>query len=188
MQWFNFQLGWLNLWILALIIFATPVLLNRIRGTRGKQGLARATKLPPMSQGERIAYMLIMAPQFLLPLYAIFVPFTAHAGLLGAGLIVFAIGQAIRLKSIWDYTTAPSGQLITHGVYQLSRNPGYFGATLTYVGMGLAGGSWFILLVALTWFLGYQWVASIEERFCASQWPEAFARYKANVAKNFIFF
>jgi len=49
MQRFYFQIGWLNLWILALVVFATPLLINRIRGEWGKAGLTRATVLPPMS-------------------------------------------------------------------------------------------------------------------------------------------
>ncbi len=48
MKWFHFEIGWLNLWILALIIFSTPVVLNVIRGERGKIGLRRATDIPPM--------------------------------------------------------------------------------------------------------------------------------------------
>lgn len=188
MQWFHFRPSWTNLWILAVIIFATPVLLNRIRDEKGMAGLARATKLPEMSQGERVIYTFIMAPQFLLPLYALFVPFTTNVALLGVGLALFAVGQIFRMKSIWDYSSAPAGELITRGVYHLSRNPGYFGATLVYLGMGLAGGSWLILLAALYWFLGYQWVAKLEERFCAAQWPDAFAGYRRQVARNFLFF
>lgn len=103
MQWVHFELGWLNLWILAVVVFATPVLLNLVRSGKGSRGLKRATTL------------------------------------LVAGLAVFSVGQALRLKSIWDYATAASDQLITHGVYRISRNPGYFGATLVYLGMGLAG-------------------------------------------------
>ena len=188
MKWFHFEIGWLNLWILALIIFSTPVILNIIRGERGKTGLSRATNLPPMSKAERIVYMFVMAPQFLLPLYAIVVPFSEKSALLIAGLSLFAVGQAIRLKSIWDYTNAPPGKLIEQGVYRISRNPGYFGATLVYLGMGIAGGSWMIVTVALYWLIGYQWVATIEERFCMEQWPKEFAAYKKKVAKNFMFF
>ncbi len=188
MHWFHFQIGWMNLWILALIIFATPVLLNIIRAEKGKVGLARATALPPMSKNERAVYMLIMAPQFLLPLYAICVPFTANAMLLGVGMSLFVIGQTFRFKSIWDYTTSPAGELITQGAYRISRNPGYFGATLVYLGMGIAGGSWFIVTVAVYWFIGYQWVAAVEERYCLEQWPDAFPQYKREVAKNLLVF
>jgi protein-S-isoprenylcysteine O-methyltransferase Ste14 len=188
MKWFHFEIGWLNLWILALLIFSTPILLNFARGERGITGLKRATELPPMSKSERAAYMLVMSPQFLLPLYTVFVPFTSNTALLSAGLLLFSAGQTLRLKSIWDYTTAAPGELISHGVYRISRNPGYFGGTLVYLGLGIAGGSWLIVAIALYWFAGYQWVATVEEHFCQEKWPEAFAAYKQKTAKNFVFF
>ena len=188
MQWFHFEIGWCNLWILALLIFITPVLLNIARGERGKTGLRRATELPPMSQVEHVAYMLVISPQFLLPLYTVFVPFTTNTTLLIVGLLLFTAGQTLRLKSIWDYTTAVPDELINHGVYRISRNPGYFGAALVYLGMGIAGGSWLIIAIAIYWFVGYQWVATVEERFCLEKWPEGFAAYKQKTAKNFVFF
>jgi len=188
MQWFHFEIGWFNLWILSLLIFITPVLLNIARGERGKIGLRRATEIPPMSQAEHVTYILVMFPQFLLPLYTIFVPFTTNTTLLSAGLLLFTAGQTLRLKSIWDYTTAAPDELINHGVYRISRNPGYFGAALVYLGMGFAGGSWLIVAIALYWFVGYQWVATVEERSCQEKWPEGFVAYKQKTAKNFVFF
>ena len=188
MKWLHFEIGWLNLWILAVLIFATPVLLNIARGERGKTGLRRATELPSMSKAEKLAYMLVMSPQFLLPLYAVCVPFTTNTALLSAGLLLFAAGQTLRLKSTWDYTSAAPGELINHDVYRISRNPGYFGAALVYMGMGVAGGSWLTVVIALYWFVGYQWAATLEERFCLEKWPEAFTAYKGKTAKNFVFF
>ena len=78
--------------------------------------------------------------------------------------------------------------MITRGLYQISRNPGYFGATLVYLAMGIAGGSWLIVAVAIYWFIGYQWVATVEERFCLECWPDAFPEHKRKVAKNLLFF
>jgi len=188
MKWFHFEIGWVNLWILALIIFSTPVLMNLLRGERGKSGLSRATNLPPMSAAERIGYMLVMSPQFVMPIYTVFVPFTSNPALLASGITIFVLGQSLRLKSIWDYSSAPSGELIQGGVYRISRNPGYFGAAIAYLGMGLAGSSWLIVAVALYWFVGYQWVTVLEERFCLKNWPDTFPEYKKRVAKNFWFF
>jgi protein-S-isoprenylcysteine O-methyltransferase Ste14 len=54
--------------------------------------------------------------------------------------------------------------------------------------MGIAGGSWLIVAVAIYWFVGYQWVATVEERSCEERWPDAFSEYKRQVAKNFLFF
>lgn len=129
-----------------------------------------------------------MSPQFLLPLYTVFVPFTPNTAFLSTGLILFAAGQTLRLKSIRDYTSAAQSELINHGVYRISHNPGYFGAALVYLGMGVAGGSWLTVAIALYWFVGYQWAATLEERFCLEKWPEAFTAYKGKTAKNFVFF
>ena len=34
MQWFHFQIGWLALWVLALVVFAMSLLINWIRGEK----------------------------------------------------------------------------------------------------------------------------------------------------------
>ena len=187
MGWFHFEIGWLNLWILALVYSATPCLISI--GEKRKAGLKRQHVLPPMSKVERVVYyLLLMSPPFVMFFYTIFVPFTTNAALLGAGLVLFVIGQALSLKQVWDFTAALPDKLVTNGIFQISRNPGYFGSTLVYLGIGLAGGSWLIVAFAVYWFIVYQWVATLEERFCMERWPEEFAEYKRKVAKNFLFF
>lgn len=186
MQWFHFEISWLNLWILTLVYFVTPYLISM--GENGKTGWKRQLALPPMSKTERLFFMIIMLPTYALYLYTIFVPITSNWVLLSAGLALFAIGLGLILKQTWDYAAAPPDRLITNGVYQISRHPGYFGAALVYLGLGLAGGSWLIVLFAAYFFVGYQWIATLEERFCMAQWPQAFAAYKHKTAKNFLFF
>ncbi len=186
MKWFPFQIGWLNLWILTLV-FQTRYLMSM--GERGKAALKRAgwPSNISISWGEQVFALLVMMP-FPIYLYTIFVPFTANTALLGAGLLLFVVGFVLILKATWDITIAPPDKLITNGIYQISRNPVYFGMTLTYLGMGLAGASWLIVAYAVFFFIGYQWVATIEERSCMESWPEEFAEYKRRVAKNLLFF
>ncbi len=187
MEWFHFQIGWLNVWILALVFNIAPGLISM--GSRRKAGLKRQVVSPPMSKVERVVYyLLFMSPPFVMFFYTIFVPFTTNAALLGVGLALFVIGLVLYLKQVWDYATAPPDELITHGIFRISRNPGYFGQTLVYLGMGLAGGSWLIVAFTVYWFISYQWAATLEERFCAERWPDEFAEYKRKVAKNFLFF
>ena len=186
MQWLHFQIGWLNLWILTLVLYSAPILIGISKGE--KAGLKRELVLPSMSSVERALYMLVVLPQVAMYLYTIFVPFTTNVALLGAGLVLFVIGLALTLKQAWDFAVAPPDKLVTNGIFRIARNPGYFGAMLAYLGMGLAGGSWLIVAVAVYWFIGYQWTATLEERFCMEHWPEEFAEYKRKVAKNFLFF
>lgn len=186
MRWFHFEIGWLNLWVLTLVYFLTPYLIST--GKRGKAGLKRQLVIPSMSKTECVFYMLVMLPRFVQYLYTIFVPLTANPILLSMGLALFVIGLVLILRQTWDYAAAPPNYLITTGVYQISRHPGYFGAALIYLGLGLAGGSGLIAAFAICFFIGYQWVATLEERFCKEHWPEEFAEYKRKVAKNFLFF
>jgi protein-S-isoprenylcysteine O-methyltransferase Ste14 len=186
MQWYNLQFGWLNLWILTLILNGSLFLISI--GERGRAGIKRQFMLPPMSSVERVFYVLAMIPQMVMYLYTFFVPFTTNMALLGAGLVLFVIGLAMTLKQTCDFAAAPSDKLITNGIYRISRNPGCFGQVLAYLGMGLTGGSWFIVTFAAYWFIACQWMGALEERFCMKSWPEEFAEYKRKVAKNFLFF
>jgi len=186
MQWFHFQIGWLNLWILTLILNGGLFLISM--GERGRAGIKRQWVLPPMSPVERAFYVLAMLPQMAMYLYTFFVPFTTSAALLGAGLVLFVIGLAMTLKQTWVFATAPPDQLITNGIFQISRNPGCFGQVLAYLGMGLVGGCWLIVAFTVYWFIACQWMGALEERFCAERWPEEFAEYKRKVARNFLFF
>ena len=187
MQWFHFQIGWLNLWIL-IVVYVFTVSVASI-DLKGKAGFKRQQTLPSMSRLEHIVYyLLFMFPPFVVYLYAVFVPFTTNAALLCVGLVVFVIGMALLIKQMRDFATAPRDQLITHGTYQISRNPSYFSSTLIALGMGLAGGSWLIVAFAVHWFIVYQWAVTLEERFCMERWPEGFAEYKRKVARNFLFF
>ncbi len=188
MQWFHFHIGWLNLWVLALVLSIAPLVVNNRLGAKGKASLKRATGLPPTSGVERVFYVLVVLPQFVMLFYSIFVPFTTNAALLGAGLVLFVTGLVLQIKKSWDYAITPPDKLITKGVYQISRNPDYFSATLMYLGMGLAGASWLIIAIAVYWFIGYQWMVTLEEQFCMEHWPDEFPEYKRKVAKNFLFF
>lgn len=188
MQWFHTTPGWFNLWILVLAMNLLPVLIFRLRRPRNEAALQRAVTLPEMHGWERIAYWAVMIPYFSMFGYALFVPFSDEPILLLVGgiLLVFAVG--LRTKAMIDYAQTESGQLITQGVYQVSRNPGYFAAMLALLSLGILGESLLMIAVALYFFIGYQWVSTLEERFCAQHWPEAFPMYKRQVARNFLFF
>ena len=90
--------------------------------------------------------------------------------------------------STYMYQTTPQDKLITRGIYKISRNPDYFSAFLAYIGMGLMGLAWPILMLAIAHLILYQITTKYEERMCTKLWPDEFGEYKKKVAKNFLFF
>lgn len=188
MSWFHFQPGLFNLWLAVLFMNLLPVVVVRLLPNPNPAALKRALRLPPMTTPQRVAYLAVMAPFFLMFPYALLVPFSDNTALLLAGLALWLPAVLFRTRSMVDYALTPPGDLITRGVYRLSRHPGYFSATVAMLGLGLMGGSWLIVCAALWFALGYQWVARLEERMCLEHWPDAYRAYMAAVPRNFVVF
>jgi protein-S-isoprenylcysteine O-methyltransferase Ste14 len=182
-----FEIGVLNLWICIALTFLLPIVINPFTKTSGKR--TRSTlSLPQMSAGEKVIYYTWIGVQLLTYLYSIFVPFALGSVWFYLGMIIFISGMVMMGFKTHAFRTSPADQLITSGIYKISRNPEYFALFLCYLGMGLAGLAWPLLVLAGAHFLLYQITANYEERTCARLWPDKFAEYKRKVAKNFLFF
>lgn len=188
MQVFHFEPGLLNVWMAVAVLIVVPTLVVASYRRRNPDALRRAVTLPPMSSTERIGYWSVMIPYFTMYGYAVVVPFTENVPLLLVGLVVFCVALILRIRAFIDYAATPSDTLITRGIYAVSRNPGYLAAALALFGMGLMGESWLMMGVALYFFVGYQWVSQLEERFCLAHYPDTFPDYRARVARNFLVF
>ena len=178
-----FEIGVINLWICTVILWGLPLSIFLLGGS-----MKRAVTLPQMSAGEKIIYSIWIGLQFLLYIYSILVPFVFNSVWFYSGLIIYILGIVMSLRGSYDYRTTPQDKLITKGIYKISRNPDYFSAFLVYIGMGLMGIAWPILILAFAHFILYQITVKYEELMCAKLWTDEFAEYKKKVAKNFLFF
>jgi protein-S-isoprenylcysteine O-methyltransferase Ste14 len=113
----------------------------------------------------------------------------AHRGagyalfLAGIVLLILAI-QAFRRASTNVQTRKPSTTIVEAGPYKYSRNPIYVGMALMLVGIGLAVGSaWTILMVVP--FLGIirTGVIAREERYLAAKFGGAYDSYRSRVRR-----
>jgi protein-S-isoprenylcysteine O-methyltransferase Ste14 len=78
----------------------------------------------------------------------------------------------------------PTTALVVDGIYGWTRNPLYLGSTLVYLGLSVAAGSlWaIILLVPLLWVINVGVVAR-EERYLERKFGNAYRTYKARVRR-----
>ena len=179
-----FELGWLNLWICSALIFILSSMITLF--SRGCW--RRAVSAPKLFGKEKIIYYTWILINFFVFFYSIFVPIIVESIWSILGLVVFILGLIMNLKAGYDYRGTPKDQLITKGIYKISRNPDYFSAFLMYMGMGLIGAAWPMLILAILHLLFYQITTKYEERMCVEIWGEEFKKYKKKVAKNFLFF
>jgi protein-S-isoprenylcysteine O-methyltransferase Ste14 len=100
--------------------------------------------------------------------------------LLGVGLALALVGLWIRG---WAAGTIHKNEVLTTtGPYARTRNPLYLGSFLIGGGVTLAGGHWIWPLVFSVFFLVvYRTTIAKETRYLSERFPEAYARYAAEV-------
>ena len=98
----------------------------------------------------------------------------------GLGLAVFA---RVWLAGNWSATvTVKQGhELIRSGPYAYVRHPIYSGLLLALLGSALAVGEWRALVGLALFVVAFARKLTIEERFMANEFGEAYARYRAEV-------
>lgn len=101
----------------------------------------------------------------------------------GIGLMAAAIGLFGRTgqdPKPWK----PTPELISSGIYRVTRNPMYVGMALLQlgIGVGLANG-WIVAFVPLVLLVVYVTAIRHEEAYLTRKFGDAYVRYKASVRR-----
>ena len=136
-------------------------------------------------------YILLFA--FFPTLYENFLPFkqldTLKIKYIGLGLLAFALIWTIiaqgHMKNSWriGIDTESNTELITNGLFGLSRNPIFFGMLISLLGLFLTTPN---ALTALFLLLGYvliQIQIRLEEEFLSNQHGQTYLSYKQKVRR-----
>jgi protein-S-isoprenylcysteine O-methyltransferase Ste14 len=78
----------------------------------------------------------------------------------------------------------PTSNLIMAGPFRYTRNPGYLGAAMVYVGIAsLANALWAVLLLPVTLLTMQHTAIEREERYLERKFGEEYLRYKTRVRR-----
>lgn len=103
------------------------------------------------------------------------------------GDIVFAI-SVWTMKDSWRAGVSPTDktELVTTGIYQISRNPAFLGFDLVYIGVCLMFFNWVLLLVSVFAMLMFHLqIVNVEEEFLLDSFGEEYISYKKKVNRYF---
>ena len=107
----------------------------------------------------------------------------AGAVIATAGDIVFII-SVLTMKDSWraGVSETDKTELVTDGIYQISRNPAFLGFDLVYVGILLMFFNWILLIVsAFAIFMFHLQIVYVEEVFLVGTFGDEYIRYKKKV-------
>ena len=103
------------------------------------------------------------------------------------GDIVFVI-SVWTMKDSWRAGVSPTDktELVTTGIYQISRNPAFLGFDLVYIGVCLMFFNWLLFLVSVfAMIMFHLQIVNVEEEFLLDFFGEEYISYKKNVNRYF---
>ena len=97
-----------------------------------------------------------------------------------------AVVYAVAIKTLGDSWRVGIEQstvvpFVNQGVYRFSRHPAYLGFFLMYLGIFLVYPTWWILLLVITSMFALINLASVEERYLRTHYPNQYEQYQQSV-------
>jgi protein-S-isoprenylcysteine O-methyltransferase Ste14 len=175
----TFVLGFWNAWILViplLIIFFLTMKVTSIRES-GQSGDFQLT------EKEKRIINAIFLPMIVSFVYSVFLPLQLGTMWLYSGLLVYLFGFGFLIVAVSNFATSPKDEVITKGLYGVTRNPEYIGILLIQSGLGIACASWLYLLLTVITLILFDANLSAEERYCLYKYGEEYREYKSRIPR-----
>ena len=110
------------------------------------------------------------------------------------GIIIAILGDIVFVISVWTMkdswragvSPTDKTELVTTGIYQISRNPVFLGFDLVYIGVCLMFFNWLLFLVSVfTMIMFHLQIVNVEEDFLLDSFGEDYIAYKKKVNRYF---
>jgi protein-S-isoprenylcysteine O-methyltransferase Ste14 len=165
-----FELGLWNAWI-----FVIPMIINFFFDVRAT--VARESGDFQLTKKEKRILNAIPLTLIVSFVYAVFLPLQLVTTWLYVGLLVYLFGMILTAVAILNFASASKNELITKGLYRITRNPVYVGMLLMQMGIVVACTSWFYLLLTAVLLILLNAILSAEERYCLDTYGDAYKKY-----------
>ena len=174
-------LGFWNGWL-----FMSVFILQMLFMMLGDKNVQQRTHIPPearRSKSERNVSLIANLVWLVALIYSLFLPFQLNTPWFYIGLTIFVIGLIVLTAATMGFMTTPIDELITKGIYQVSRHPMYLSSFLICLGTGIATVSWIFMLLSVLMAYCFRGEALIEERICLEQYGRDYQEYAKSVPR-----
>lgn len=189
--------------IFLLVILSRAVYMIASRGINpiviggGKKGLARIIEL--LSFSGLVLWMIDLVLYAVHSDFHIFPAPLNHvlvdsqviriigAGLIGIGLLFF-IGAFVSFGDSWrvGFDVKTPGELVTGGIFAVSRNPIYVFLDLWFIGIFLMNGRLIFLIFAILTLIAIHWQILQEEAFLSNLYHQPYHQYRSRTGRYVI--
>ena len=168
----EFEIGLWNAWILILPFIIFHIFGSKILGKREHEEGSSVTKKAKTASNLYFPIMLLSYA------YSIFLPLKLNTIWFVIGLLIYLPVMLFLVIGFLNLATAPVNELVTRGVYGISRHPMYLGEVVASISISIACLSWVFLLLAIAKFLLiHYYVVGAEEPFLIEKYGDAYKEY-----------
>jgi len=104
------------------------------------------------------------------------------------GTLLFVLGMIGEVMAVYDFKRTPLGEPVTSGLYRISRNPQETMLMVALLGVCIAVGSWFLVLLFSFSRIFNHFHILTQEQACLKTYGEAYQDYMEKVPRYFLFF
>ncbi len=112
-----------------------------------------------------------------LMMYSIFVPLELNTPWFWTGVSMFGAGALLTAIAMINFATTSQDQLVTKGMYRISRNPIQVLAIIMWIGVGIATESWIMLVACLLLAVVSYPSIRAQEHSCIEIYGDAYREY-----------
>ena len=131
----------------------------------------------PKTKAEKISDRAYLPLTLASMVYSVFLPIKLDTFWFYWGLAIWVLSLVIGVIVFVSFCTAPLGELVTKGIYRVSRNPACLSGFLADIGIGIACASWVFLLYAVLEIILMRISIGPEERFLLEKYGGKYREY-----------
>ena len=171
-----FELGVWNAWIFTLLGLLIGLISWALIGKKTMKKFRIEPQIPK-TRAEKLSEKVYLPISLASMIYTVFLPIKLGTSWFYAGLMIWVLSMVIGLISFVSFGTTPLDELVTKGIYRLSRNPVCISGFLADVGIGIACASWVFLLYAVVEMILMHISLEAEERFLLEKYGDVYREY-----------
>lgn len=181
----HLEVGWSTGWWFTAAFGLVNIILIIAYGKMFAKHLFAFPKFQSLK--ERI---ISMASVFLfaraLMVYTLFVPIKVYGAWFYGGISVYILGLVAHTYAMINFATTPSDKPVVKGIYQYSRHPMQIMGIAMWFGVGMAAGSWIIILACVIQVLLCRPFLIAQERSCLESYGEDYRKYMIKVPRYLV--
>jgi protein-S-isoprenylcysteine O-methyltransferase Ste14 len=172
--------GWLNGWLLLSILF---LVFGLLLAGFSRDIVAKLYDVSGWRRHQRVVSALGKLAALACFVLFIGTPLKIGEDVLVVGLALCVVGIVVMSAALRIYNRTPPGEMVTRGLYRVSRNPQWLGMAAMLLGTCVAIGSWTAVALFLASAVGYHFRLLGEETACLAQYGTEYGDFMKRVPR-----